>query len=67
MPNPLLCVTVTGSTTAELRRQRDEAADADLVELRLDSVSDPSVAGALAGRRRPVLSLIHISEPTRPY
>ena len=29
--------------------------EADLVELRLDSVSDPSVAGALAGRRRPVI------------
>src|SRR5258708_3929664 len=55
MPNPLLCVTVTGSTTAELRRKRDEVAEADLIELRLDSVSDPSVAGALAGRRRPVI------------
>ena len=42
-------------TTAELRRQRDAVADADLVELRLDSVSDPDVAGALAGRRRPVI------------
>ena len=29
--------------------------DADLVELRLDSVADPDVAGALAGRRRPVI------------
>jgi 3-dehydroquinate dehydratase/shikimate dehydrogenase len=55
MPNPLLCVTVTGSTTAELRRQRDEVAEADLVELRLDTVSDPNVAGALEGRRRPVI------------
>ncbi len=52
---PLLCVTVTAATTAELRQQRDAVADADLVELRLDSVSDPSVAGALAGRRRPVV------------
>src|SRR5437867_2907932 len=40
---------------AELRRRRDEATGADLVELRLDTVSDPDVAGALAGRRRPVL------------
>src|ERR1019366_1108170 len=55
MPNPLLCVTVTASTTAELRRKRDEVSDADIVELRLDSVSDPNVAGALAGRRRPVI------------
>ena len=55
MPKPLLCVTVTAPTMAELRRRRDEATGADLVELRLDTVSDPDVAGALAGRRRPVL------------
>ena len=55
MSRPLLCVTVTGETTADLRRKRDAVADADLVELRLDTVSDPSVAGALAGRRRPVI------------
>src|SRR4029078_1691961 len=55
MTRPLLCVTVTAPTMAELRRQRDEVADADLIELRLDSVSDPDVAGALAGRRRPVI------------
>jgi len=55
MPKPLLCVTVTAPTTAELRRRRDEVADADLIELRLDSVSDPDVAGALAGRRHPVI------------
>jgi len=48
-------VTVTAPTTAELRRRRDAVEDADLVELRLDTVSDPSVAGALAGRRRPVI------------
>ena len=52
--NRLLCVTVTAATTAELRQQRDAVADADLIELRLDSVSDPNVAGALAGRRAPV-------------
>jgi 3-dehydroquinate dehydratase/shikimate dehydrogenase len=52
---PLLCVTVTGATTAELRQNRDAVADADLIELRLDTVSDPSVAGALAGRQRPVI------------
>src|SRR5690242_1514332 len=50
-----LCVTVTAPTTAELRRRRDRVADADLVELRLDSVADPDVAGALAGRTRPVV------------
>jgi 3-dehydroquinate dehydratase/shikimate dehydrogenase len=52
---PLLCVTVTALTTRELRTRRDEIADADLIELRLDSVADPDVAGALAGRRRPVV------------
>lgn len=51
----LICQTVTAPTTAELRRRRDEVRDADLVELRLDSVSDPDVAGALADRRVPVL------------
>jgi 3-dehydroquinate dehydratase/shikimate dehydrogenase len=55
MSKPLLCVTVTAATTAELRQRRDAAADADLIELRLDSVSDPDVAGALAGRRGPVI------------
>src|SRR5215470_7181011 len=50
-----LCVTVTAPTMAELCRRRDAVADADLVELRLDTVSDPSVAGALAGRRLPVI------------
>jgi len=53
--DPFLCVTVTGATTAELRKRRDAVADADLVELRLDTVSDPDVAGALADRRLPVI------------
>jgi 3-dehydroquinate dehydratase/shikimate dehydrogenase len=55
MATPSLCVTVTAPTTAELRQRRDAATSADLVELRLDSVSDPDVAGALAGRQRPVI------------
>jgi 3-dehydroquinate dehydratase / shikimate dehydrogenase len=50
-----LCVTVTGQTMADLRKRRDEVADADLVELRVDTVADPSAAGALAGRRTPVI------------
>jgi 3-dehydroquinate dehydratase/shikimate dehydrogenase len=50
-----ICVTVTADTTAELRRKRDEVSNADLVELRLDTVKDPSVAGALAGRKHPVI------------
>jgi 3-dehydroquinate dehydratase/shikimate dehydrogenase len=52
---PALCVTVTADTMAELRRRRDAAAAADLVELRLDTVRRPDVAGALAGRVRPVV------------
>jgi 3-dehydroquinate dehydratase / shikimate dehydrogenase len=50
-----LCVTVTAPTMSELRRRRDEVVGADLVELRLDTVSDPSVAGAVADRRLPVI------------
>jgi 3-dehydroquinate dehydratase / shikimate dehydrogenase len=50
-----LCVTVTADTSAELRTRRDQVADADLVELRLDTVRDPSAAAALAGRRKPVI------------
>ena len=55
MPKPLLCVTVTAPNMAELCHRRDAVTDADLVELRLDTVSDPDAAGALAGRRRPVI------------
>jgi 3-dehydroquinate dehydratase/shikimate dehydrogenase len=55
MAKPLLCVTVTADTTAELRRRRDAVEDADLIELRLDTVRDPTAAGALAGRSRPVI------------
>lgn len=51
----LLCATVTGATTEELRANRDRASSADLVELRLDSVTRPDVAGALAGRTTPVI------------
>jgi 3-dehydroquinate dehydratase type I len=39
----------------DLRRDRDAASDADLVELRLDLVDRPDVAGALHGRRTPVI------------
>jgi 3-dehydroquinate dehydratase/shikimate dehydrogenase len=50
-----LCVTVTAGTTAELRTRRDQVTDADMVELRLDTVKDPSAAAALAGRKKPVI------------
>ena len=55
MPEPLLCVTVVGRTMEELRRARDTAAHADLVEVRLDRVDRPDAAGALEGRHRPVI------------
>ncbi len=55
MKTAKLCATVTADTMAELRTRRDQVGDADLVELRLDSVRDPSAAGALAGRRKPVI------------
>lgn len=50
-----LCVTVTGRTMAELRKRRDAVVDADLVELRLDTATDPDAAAALEGRRLPVI------------
>lgn len=50
-----LCVTVTGSDMADLRRRRDAVTGADLIELRLDTVRDPDAAGALAGRRLPAV------------
>jgi 3-dehydroquinate dehydratase/shikimate dehydrogenase len=54
--NPsLLCETVTGTTMAELVAARDAAAHADMVELRLDGVTDPDIAQALHGRRVPVI------------
>ena len=55
MKEPQLCVSVTGSTMEELRRNRDAVEGADLVEVRLDGVDRPQAAAALEGRRRPVL------------
>jgi 3-dehydroquinate dehydratase/shikimate dehydrogenase len=39
----------------EIRRNRDSAEGADIVEMRLDTVDRPDAAGALEGRRRPVI------------
>ena len=55
MPDTQLCATVAGQTMAEIRRARDAADGADLIEVRLDGVTDLDVAGALEGRRRPVV------------
>ncbi len=49
---------MTAETTAELRARRDEASNtggADLVELRLDTVRNLDLEGALADRTRPVI------------
>ena len=40
---------------ADLRAARDAVTRADMIELRLDGVEDIDVAGALAGRARPVI------------
>ncbi|HEU4926009.1 MAG TPA: type I 3-dehydroquinate dehydratase [Vicinamibacterales bacterium] len=58
MANSRVCVAVTGRTMTEIRQTRDAvegAGGADLVEMRLDTVDRPDVAGALAGRRGPVI------------
>lgn len=55
MRNPQLCLTVTAKTMEDLRRARDAAAQADMVEVRLDSVDRPDGRGAIEGRRRPVI------------
>lgn len=55
MGTSLLCETVTGRTTADLVKARDESTAADMVELRLDGVADVDVARALHGRRVPAI------------
>jgi 3-dehydroquinate dehydratase / shikimate dehydrogenase len=55
MPLPQLCATVTGRSAAEIRAARDGAVDADLVELRLDTMERPDPAAALHGRRLPAI------------
>ncbi len=53
---PLVCVSVAAPTVEELRARRDAAEGADLIELRLDALRVPEAAGALAGRRAPVIA-----------
>ncbi|MEE2610418.1 MAG: type I 3-dehydroquinate dehydratase, partial [Acidobacteriota bacterium] len=55
MAQSQVCVTVTATTTDQLRRQRDAAVEADLIELRLDGVKDLDVSGALQGRLKPAI------------
>ena len=54
-PRPLVCATVIGRDTAELRARRDAVRGADLVEVRIDSVADPDVDGAIGGRALPTV------------
>ncbi|MEZ5317075.1 MAG: type I 3-dehydroquinate dehydratase [Vicinamibacterales bacterium] len=54
MTRPIVCETVTATSMAELRAARDRATG-EVVELRLDGVRDVDVAGALEGRRQPVV------------
>ena len=53
--HPLLCETVTGRRWPSCSPRATPATAADMVELRLDGVADLDVAGALPGRRRPVI------------
>src|SRR5687767_908492 len=55
MHDTLVCVTVAARTVEELRRLRDTAEGADLVELRLDHLERPDGPAAIDGRRRPVV------------
>ena len=55
MANSRVCVAVTGPTMNDIRSSRDAVTGADLVEMRLDTVDRPDVAGALEGRRCPVI------------
>ncbi|HEY6617844.1 MAG TPA: type I 3-dehydroquinate dehydratase, partial [Vicinamibacterales bacterium] len=50
-----LCETVTGRSMAELLAARDAAVSGDMVELRLDGVSNLDVGRALDGRRVPAI------------
>ena len=50
-----LCATVTGTTTSELRTNRDAARGADMVELRVDHAHELDLEGVLADRHCPVV------------
>src|SRR6516165_5115953 len=51
-----ICATVIGKDVEAIRHARAAVeADADLVELRLDSMDRPDPAGALEGRRKPAI------------
>jgi 3-dehydroquinate dehydratase/shikimate dehydrogenase len=56
MATSLLCETVTGRSTADLITARDAATAGDMVEVRLDGVTDLDVAAVVRGARVPVLA-----------
>jgi 3-dehydroquinate dehydratase/shikimate dehydrogenase len=55
MPQPLIVQTVTATSMADLRARRDAVVHADIVELRLDGVTDLDPVGALVGSTRPTI------------
>jgi 3-dehydroquinate dehydratase/shikimate dehydrogenase len=56
MAGPQICATVTGRSAEAFRSARSAAeGEADLVELRLDTMERPDPAAALSGRRRPAI------------
>ena len=56
MDTTQLCITVIGKDADAIRQARAAAeVDADLVELRLDSMASPDPEAALAGRRKPAI------------
>jgi 3-dehydroquinate dehydratase / shikimate dehydrogenase len=61
MREPQVCVAVAARTIEELRRKRDSAEGADLVELRLDHLDRPDAVAAIEGRRRPVIATCRAS------
>lgn len=58
----LIVETVTGPTMAAIRAARDAVRDADLVEVRLDSVDHPDGAGAVEGATRPVIVTVRLPQ-----
>ena len=56
MREPRICAVATGRTADEMRLAREATPEADMVELRLDFMERPDVAGVLEGRTKPVIA-----------
>lgn len=52
---PTICASVACDDLSAIPRERDDAAGADVVEVRLDLLPRPDVGAALGGRLRPVV------------